>query len=109
MVTINGLEWKLKLGETVGDGLLGLTSFDEPTIYIRYQKNRESMFRTLTHELVHAYLFSYGFTNLDDDKKFSEEFICNFIANNVINILDIKCNAMGELNTLIDEYERMVN
>ena len=55
---------------------LGETHYGESIIYIQENKT-DIMIRTLTHELLHAWLFEYGY---DQDKKFTNEDLCNIIS-----------------------------
>ena len=46
-------------------------------------KGNENIKRTITHEVIHAYLYSYGFTNKDN---FELEQMIEFISHNIKNI-----------------------
>lgn len=78
---INGLQWKIEIvpendERMNADGTyMGLCSFLEQTIFLRAGMSKKLTERTFIHELVHAFIFSYG---LDSDM--SEEDICNFFA-----------------------------
>jgi len=98
-MVINGLTWELKIGDNVGDNLLGITEFNEPKILIKKQENKENMKRVLLHEIVHAYLYSYGLAPTKD-KVMSEEEICDFIANNLDNLKSLHIDALCELDLM---------
>jgi len=106
-MVINGITWKLKLRENVGDNLLGVTEFNNPTIAVRYQENKENMSRTLMHEIVHAYLYSYGMSKISELKQMNEEEICEFISHNITNLLKLHKKALKELNDLIIDKEEL--
>ncbi len=95
-MVINGLTWELKMSDNIGDNLLGLTEFNEPKILIKNQENKENLSRTLLHEIVHAYLYSYGLAPTKD-KVLTEEELCDFIANNLHNIKKLHNDALIEL------------
>lgn len=100
---INGLEWRVKFThdkEELKEDLLGLCVFTQLKIYIADDADNAVVRTSILHELVHAYLFSYGFTKVkdSDDLMFSEEQICDFVAMNLISILDMA-------NKLYDAYE----
>ena len=124
---INGLSWELKLSDNIGDNLLGLTEFNEPKILIKNQENKENLLRTLLHEIVHAYLYSYGLAPTKDKvtgsvssktdfllcgedagsklakaqklgvRVINEEELCDFIANNLYNLKMLHNDALIEL------------
>ena len=68
----------------VNESVLGITRFTQARIYIREDVHSDIIYRTLKHELCHAYLFSYG---LDGDNM-SEEDIANFIESHAEKIVE---------------------
>ena len=91
---------KLKLNNTVWTlGIMrekddpdtwGITHTSKLTINISDGLSLPNAKTTITHEVVHAYLFSHGFTQPTHETAmlFSEEQTCDFIAMNIDNIMD---------------------
>lgn len=84
-VTINGIEWVVsfvdrthtELVDENGDQVsYGVTCLRECEIYIDSELSKDHMRQIITHELVHAFAFSYR-ESIDCE---SEEKICDFIA-----------------------------
>lgn len=69
----------------------GFTVYSENTIYIN--ETTPEIERTLRHELMHTWLYVYGHNQ--DDKKFSNEDICEIFA-----------SAFVEISKIIDEYRK---
>lgn len=93
MVTINNLEWKI-ITEKSDYRYLGLTTEGNLEIHVARVPSIQNIKRTITHEVVHAYLYSYGFPR----KKFDEEDICEFIANNLDTISQISQQVFSEID-----------
>ena len=82
-LTINGVRWTVRgcSGdapelESDGDNVLGITRFATAEIFVQSTDITEDIvYRTLKHELGHAYLYSYGFIG----DEMGEEDFCNFI------------------------------
>lgn len=82
---INDLEWNLTfVKKNEIEGCYGITRFSSLTIKIATDLHKDIVRTTITHELVHAYLESFGYTppSIDSALMFSEEQICDFIAMN---------------------------
>ena len=94
-IKINGLEWKVyfESSKELPDWW-GVTRPGEFTIRLRHDLDKNIVRTTITHELIHAILASYGFTKPSEnsDMLFSEEEVCDFIAMNLstINELTLK-------------------
>lgn len=77
---INGVKWQVievQYIDSNGDALtLGETHYGESIIYIE-QNKIDTMIRTFTHELLHAWLYEYGY---DQEKEFTNEDMCNIIS-----------------------------
>lgn len=90
---MNNLEWELyfvehdhpRLENTDQEIHLGITYKSEQTIYIDRTVSSQQIYKTVVHELIHAFLFSYGFDNCEWD----EESMCNFIGQNAENIIKL--------------------
>lgn len=79
--------------EMNGEELLGLCEKDKARILIT--KNQPNLLSTIKHELTHAYIFAYGF----DQVEFDEEVICDFIETYGEKIIkDSKKLYKGEMN-----------
>lgn len=89
-IKINGLQWeifcvspenkKLELDEVQ---CLGITYYTEQEIYLN-EKLELGLFRqTVIHELVHAFLFSFGY-HLECDMV--EEAVCDFLGSHLDKI-----------------------
>ena len=55
----------------------GITHFAKAKIYINKEIDLDVMADTITHELTHAYLFVYGFGQVEN---FTEEMVCDFMG-----------------------------
>lgn len=77
---INGIKWnvvEVPYIECKEDILtLGETHYGESTIYIQ-QNKIDVMIKTFTHELLHAWLYEYGY---DQEKEYTNEDMCNIIS-----------------------------
>lgn len=60
----------------------GITDYINKSIYIRNDLNRDTFKYTLFHEIVHAYIDSYGLLQVE----WNDEIVADFVANNIINI-----------------------
>ena len=87
---INDLIWDLSfVSKEEIDGCYGLTKFSTLEIKIATNLHRDVVRTTITHELVHAYLESLGYTvpSTESPLMFSEEQVCDFIAMNVESLM----------------------
>ena len=87
---INNRTWKIKEisqdkmceikkdKEPKGD-YFGLTCYNEQTIYLWNELNKEQKAQSLLHELMHCYIGV--FIDFQNDDKFTEEAMCNISAN----------------------------
>lgn len=81
-IKIHDLTWEVRFTDYIenptdsNEIVCGLTLKTKQVILISVRQSLEIIKRTITHELVHAYIWSYGFENSDP---FSEEEMCNFI------------------------------
>lgn len=91
---INGLNFKVKYGCEEG---MGRTSAIYQIIEINEEliDMKENLKRTVMHEVIHAYLYAYGFTNKD---QFELEQMIEFISNNYDNIGKLTEQALKELD-----------
>jgi len=99
---MNGDKWEIKeisneeMGEIESSDLKttfthGTTRYVNNTIYLnKMSPNKE---KTLYHELVHCYLYEYGFNSFD--KEYNVEDVC-----------EIAANSSGIINKIMQEYFR---
>lgn len=92
---INKLDWKVVYNDDMAETLFGETNYETLTIYIRPQCNLQTQNRTLLHELVHAYCYSYGYCF---KKEYTNEELCEFISHNMQNLCELLEEAAKELN-----------
>lgn len=94
-VKINGLKWKVhfvkgsspKLAdENNNTSFLGVAYCKECEIYIDKSLSKPLRKQTVTHELVHALLFSYGI----DIEGATEENVCDFIGAHLDELVKLK-------------------
>lgn len=85
IIKINGLEWTVFFVTREHDKLemddmqcMGITYFSDLQIYLDKTLSAELMRQTVIHELVHAFLFSYGIHIECDNDKDTEEAVCDF-------------------------------
>ena len=82
-ININGIWWTIRgcgeddeALEIDGDTVFGITKFATAEIFVRQQNIKsEVIYRTIKHELCHAYLYSYGLIA----ETMGEEEFCNFL------------------------------
>lgn len=92
VVNINGYDWEIvwthcceDLSRSDGSLTLGVTDTGLKTIFIHDKLNENMNQKVLIHELVHAWIFSYGiYIPLEQ-----EEFICSFIDTYGIDIMNM--------------------
>ena len=97
---INNLEWKVCFSDNMKEDLFGQTNYETLTIYLRKQVCDQSLDRTLIHEIIHAYCYSYGLLFFEN---YNAEQLCEFIAHNLKNINDCYKEAIRELDYLSKE------
>ena len=94
-IEINGLKWvvnatKRDTGALIptedGDVRLGVTKYRELEIHIDERMPYELFRRTVIHELIHAYTFSFGYHLYCTDT--DEEPICDFISAHIDEIVN---------------------
>ncbi len=76
-IKINSITYKVEIVEKVClDNCIGTCDPEKQLIQIKSSLSKEQKRKTFLHELAHAYMFSYGFS----DVEFNTETICNFIG-----------------------------
>lgn len=66
------------------DDCIGLTTDGEHTIRISNKIEHETLDQTIIHELTHAYIYTYGFSQYD---KYTDENLCDFMQTYIFDIL----------------------
>ena len=94
---INKLKWQIKFDDNMRENLFGETNYSNLTIHLNSACCGENLERTLLHEIVHAYCYSYGLTFIES---FDRENFCEFISHNLENISKIYEEAKKELKSL---------
>lgn len=99
-VTINNIPWKIKVVKRTNKKLnpdngavyLGLCDYEKSTIRIRKGMNYMVTRQTVIHELVHAFLFSYGIEVSGDEP------MCNFFGSHADAIVELTNQIMEGVN-----------
>ena len=93
-ININGYVWDIiytsnsdNLKRSDGTITLGVTDINLMSIFVYSKLNDYIRSKVLIHELTHAYMFSYGYYIPIEQ----EEFICSFVENYAIDIIN-KCD-----------------
>lgn len=101
-VKINNIDWEIKLVDEIEDGWWGATNRELNTIEIKKGLSSYVTNSTILHELVHAYIESYGFF-YNRNRKLNEEDLCEFIACNMKSLVDIYNDALEKINKQITD------
>lgn len=97
-VRINEINWTVHT-EEMNCTSIGLTDYRSLDITIESDLVYEAMWRTLKHELTHAIIYSYG---LDQIGKFSQEIVCDFMANYSDLLNKLAQNVLRAENTKLN-------
>ena len=88
-IKINNLTWNVGFERRDDlNGCYGFARFSTLEIRIAHDVHKEVVRTTITHEIIHAFIESFGFTTPDTNSTlmFSEEQVCDFIAMNLEEI-----------------------
>lgn len=88
-IKINNLAWNVVFTTREDiNGCYGLTCFSKLEIKLAHDVHQDVVRTTITHEIIHAYIESCGFTtpNVESPMIFSEEQVCDFVAMNLEEI-----------------------
>ncbi len=94
MIEINKIEWKVAYDSTLDDNKYGTTFINQCKIAINPLIDKQHIKRTITHEIIHAWLYSYGFYYKDS---FTVEEVCEFIGHNLDEISKLTEQALKEI------------
>lgn len=93
-IKINNYDWNIKLvPKKEIDGDLGLCHYADLTIKIGKEQDKQLIKDTILHEIIHAFIFSYGF----DKNSYTNEEITCFFTQNIPNIIKIRDDAIKEM------------
>lgn len=103
-IKVNGYKWKVEFVDGEIEKMhpdsdhynLGLTEYCEGIISIRKGMSKETTRSTVIHELIHAFLFSYGYAVE------SEEAMCNFFGSQADRIMKITNEIMKGVKEDVD-------
>jgi uncharacterized protein YjaZ len=94
---IKDIDWSLDFVDADDvklDKSLGLTFTIKRLILVDKNLNKTDLITTITHELTHAFMWEYGFSQVD----FSHENICDFISVYARNIIELSDTIVNHLN-----------
>jgi uncharacterized protein YjaZ len=94
---IKDIDWSLEFVDSDDvklDKSLGLTLNVKRLILVDMNLNKTDLINTVTHELTHAFMWEYGFAQVD----FSHENICDFISVYGRNIIGLSDTIVNHLN-----------
>lgn len=105
-VKINNYEYKVCIVGPNNDKLMmpdgkyhcGVTHYIENEIYIANNLPSETFINVLIHELTHAYIDSYGMSQVE----WTEEIVADFVGTYLRNILE----TLGEIQKQLEREER---
>lgn len=105
-VKINNYEYKVCIAGPNNDKLMmpdgkyhcGVTHYIEKEIWIANNLPSETFLNVLTHELTHAYVDSYGMSQVG----WNEEIVADFVGTYLPNILE----TLGEIQKQLETEER---
>lgn len=92
---INNHTWNIVFFERTTERYDGVTNESTMTIEINKNISPQALRHSLIHELVHAYLASFGFDNYVLQKMTIEQ-VCEFVAHNGDNIINDANKILGE-------------
>ena len=91
-IKIKGREYKFEVVELIDNGnVAGLCRSKVKELYITKDKQIEETCKTITHELIHAYMHECGLPNWSGDEELVE-----WISNQFIEILRDLTTLLGE-------------
>lgn len=102
-IEINNLTWEIEFVERDSKFLklddpdlvnAGITDRHDLKIYIDQSLSDDMIQRTIIHELTHAFIFSYGYSDM-----MNEEEICKFIESHLISLYKLLGYVKSNLNS----------
>ena len=96
-MVINNLKWEVHYDKDINENWMGLTNYFDLEIKINPAvKGKENLDRTVMHEVIHAFLYSFGFSNKDE---FKLEEMIEFFSHNIDSIIKLSNEALKELES----------
>ena len=86
-IHINDDNWIVEQTNCLEDGCYGMTVPGEFTIFLKRDMHEQHRQSTIIHELVHAFLRSYGFKLKYNEPSMDEEQVAEFVARYAPKIL----------------------
>lgn len=95
-ITINNFNWTVSFVPSFDKEKFGTTRYLTQEIQVLDSLSREETRRTITHELIHAFMHSYGFSQIDG---WDTEVVCDFIstyADSIVKMTDEIMIGLGK-------------
>ena len=95
-ITINNFTWNVSFVKSFEKAKFGFTRYLTQEIQVLDSLSKEEKLRTLTHELTHAFMSSYGFGQIDE---WDIELVCDFIstyADSIVKMTDEVIKGLGK-------------
>lgn len=102
-IEVNNLTWEIELVERDSEFLklddhdlmnAGITDGHDLKVYIDQSLPVDMIQRTIIHELTHAFIISYGYSDM-----MNEEEVCNFIESHLISLYKLLEYVKSNLNS----------
>lgn len=95
-ITINNFNWTVSFVQSFDKEKFGTTRYLTQEIQVLDSLSMEETRRTMIHELVHAFMQSYGFNQIDE---WDTEVVCDFIstyADSIVKMTDEVMIGLGK-------------
>lgn len=111
-IEVNNLTWEIEFVERDSEFLklddpdlvnAGVTDRHDLKIYIDQSLSNDMIQRTIIHELTHAFIFSYGYSDMMD-----EEEICQFVECQILNIYNIVKIISEKIMIVMNELKKEI-
>lgn len=93
-IKINKRYYTIKFDTPEEDRTIGLTSYKLGEIRLSKNLDKNLLYSTIIHELIHAYLFEYGMPR----DNYNQEDICNFFGAYGTEIIENACKIQSLLS-----------
>lgn len=105
-IKIKDLEWQVVLVPTISSNLIvngnscyGACNHYEKRIYLDKELPKDQMYRTLAHELTHAFITSYF---IERKESYTEEDLCEFVSIYGDEICSLSKEILKKLKKVVD-------
>ena len=99
-IAINNFTWNVSFVKSFDKEKFGTTRYLTQEIQVLDSLSKEEKLRTLTHELTHAFMSSYGFGQIDE---WTTEVVCDFISTYADSIVRLADSIIKELGIKEDK------